>query len=81
MDANRKQAAEDWETNLTHRAAELKSGGYLVATVPTYTPGTQNVKCCHMSRSLALSLGPCTCARLFEQSNMSSDRGSKLLTQ
>ena len=39
MEANRKQAAEDWETNLTHRAAELRSGGYLVATVPTYTPG------------------------------------------
>lgn len=81
MDANRKQAAEDWETNLTHRAAELKSGGYLVATVPTYTPGIQNVKYCHMSRSFALSLGSCTCTHLLEQSNMSPDRGSKLLAQ
>ncbi|KAK9821394.1 hypothetical protein WJX74_008717 [Apatococcus lobatus] len=44
MEANRKQAAKDWEINLTHRAAELKSGGYLVATVPTYTPGASYLR-------------------------------------
>ena len=48
MEANRKQAAEDWETNLNYRAAELKSGGYLIATVPTYTPGTLHVRCCNV---------------------------------
>ena len=44
MEANRAQGAKDWETLLTHRAAELRSGGYLVATVPTFTPGASYLR-------------------------------------